>query len=331
LRTFVDEVEKDLFRVKVPLRDIPLKYVNSYIIRDDESVFIVDPGMNRRECLDTIQDALSRLRIRSNKMDFFITHFHSDHIGLVGDLASLDSRIYLNDEEIETVRNAKGQGFGFAKAYMIRYGFPEAILEKALDQLLAGGARSYSWRPELDPIAVMDGDRINMGPYSFLCVHTPGHSPGHTCLYEPERKMLLAGDHILGDITPSVESLSDNANPLASYLDSLEKVKELDLDIIFPGHRRPVTTPNKRIAELIRHHHERCDEVLDILNRRPKNAYQVATKMTWDLPYASWEDVPESQKWFAMGETIAHLRYLESNGAIRREEARGGPIVFFLS
>ena len=325
----MDEIEKDLFRVKVPLRDIPLKYVNAYLIRDNESVFIVDPGMNRSECLDAMQDALSRLQIRSNKMDFFITHFHTDHIGLVGDLASPDSRIYLNGEEIETVRNVKGLGFSFAKAYMIRYGFPEAIMDKTLDQLLAGGARGYSWRPELNPIAVKDGDRINVGSYSFLCIHTPGHSPGHTCLYEPERKMLLAGDHILGDITPSVGSLSDSTNPLASYLESLEKVKALNIDIILPGHRRLITSPSIRIAELIRHHHERCDEVLDILSRGPKDAYKVATKMTWDLPYASWKDIPESQKWFATGETIAHLRYLEANGAVSREEEHG-TVVFLV-
>lgn len=323
----IDNLQKDLYRVEVPLRGVPLKAVNSYVITDGNRGLIIDPGMNRNECKEVMQNAISELGIESDKLDFFVTHFHTDHIGLVATLASMESKIYLGNEEVETVRNMKGLGFSFASEYMMRYGFPESILNKALDQLLAGGARSVVWRPELNLIPVMDGDRIDFGSYSFLCVHTPGHSPGHTCLYEPEKKLLIAGDHILCDITPSVNSLSDNINPLISYLKSLEKVKALDIDLILPGHRRVITSPDIRIAELISHHRERCDEVLHILSNSPKDAYQVATKMTWDLPYSSWEEVPESQKWFATGEAIAHLRYLEVMEKVERSH-KSGAIVF---
>ena len=326
MSTTVDKLEDNLYRVEVPLRGVPLKAVNSYIIKDGTRGLIIDPGMNRSECLEVIQDAIADIRIQSDKLDFFVTHFHTDHIGLVSAIASPESMIYLSNKEIDTVRNFKGLGFSFASEYMMRYGFPEEILDQALDQLLSGGARNVIWRPELNPIAVKDGDRIDYGPYSFLCVHTPGHSPGHTCLYEQKKRMLIAGDHILSDITPSVGSLSDEINPLISYIESLEKVKELDIDLILPGHRRIITNPSIRIEELLQHHKERCDEILVTLTQGPKDAYQVATKITWDLPYSSWKDVPESQKWFATGEAIAHLRYLEAKGEIRREDASGSVV-----
>ncbi|MBN2062243.1 MAG: MBL fold metallo-hydrolase [Deltaproteobacteria bacterium] len=329
MKIAVDKLEDNLYRIKVPLSGIPLGYVNSYVIKDGKKGLMIDTGLNRNECLEVIQNALSYLKIQLDNLDLFITHFHSDHIGLVGALASPKHKIYLGSEEIKAVRNFDGHGFSFASRYMIGYGFPAAILDQALNQLLAGGARSFAWRPELNLIAVRDGDQIAFGPYSFLCVHTPGHSPGHTCLYEPKKRMLFAGDHILCNITPSVGSMSDDTNPLISYLKSLEKVKALDIDIILPGHRRAIRSPDIRIQELINHHKERCDEILDILTDGPKDAYHVATGISWDLPYSSWKEVPESQKWFATAETIAHLRYMETKGIVRRDDASGEHTLFF--
>jgi len=73
---------------------------------------------------------------------------------------------------------------------------------------------------------------------------------------------------------------------------------------------------DKRIDELKQHHYRRIEEVLTILNTESKNAFQVASEMTWDIDCASWDQFPLAQKWFATGETIAHLRYLEEEGAV---------------
>jgi hypothetical protein len=70
------------------------------------------------------------------------------------------------------------------------------------------------------------------------------------------------------------------------------------------------------------HHQNRADEILMILKESQKNAYQVAAEMTWDIEYDSWDQFPLQQKWFATGEAMAHLRYLEEKGLIQSKKER---------
>ena len=142
------------------------------------------------------------------------------------------------------------------------------------------------------------------------------------CLYEPNKKILVAGDHILGDITPTISLLSDDWNPLKEYLESLDKVYQLDIELVLPGHRDVFKNAKKRIRELKDHHQKRLDEIIAILGKGRKNAFQVASQMTWDIVYDSWDLFPVSQKWFATGEAISHLKYLEEKGVIRKEMRR---------
>jgi glyoxylase-like metal-dependent hydrolase (beta-lactamase superfamily II) len=174
-----------------------------------------------------------------------------------------------------------------------------------------------------------DGDQILVGGYSFRCISTPGHSMGHTCLYEPEKKILVAGDHILFDITPNIQCWFEDYNPLKNYLASLDKVNNLDVELVLPGHRSLMSDHKKRIAELKEHHRTRLEEVLSILGNETLTAYEVASQMSWDIKCDCWEDFPRAQKWFATGEAIAHLRYLEREGVIVRKD-KGGAIAFGL-
>ena len=107
------------------------------------------------------------------------------------------------------------------------------------------------------------------------------------------------------------------------YLESLKKVLELDVELCLPGHRSFITDFSGRIAELLEHHRDRANEVLDVLKDRAKTAYQTAAGMSWRIRARSWEEFPVMQKWFATGEAIAHLRYLERKGLARREERNG--------
>jgi glyoxylase-like metal-dependent hydrolase (beta-lactamase superfamily II) len=169
-----------------------------------------------------------------------------------------------------------------------------------------------------------DGDSIQAGLYHFRCVSTPGHTLGHMCLYEPRHRLLIAGDHILIDITPNIQCWSDAENPLKAYLESLDKVAGLDVTRTLPGHRRLMNDPRPRIAELQAHHRTRLAEVLAILAGGPRNAFEIAARMTWDIQADRWEDFPVAQQWFATGEALSHLRYLEEEGKIARLEAGNG-------
>ncbi|MBT3368748.1 MAG: MBL fold metallo-hydrolase [Nitrospina sp.] len=319
----IEDLMPDLFRIEIPLPDSPLKSLNSYVIKGLERNLVIDTGLNRKECLEAMHAGLRELNVDLEKTDFFITHLHADHFGLVSQLVADSGKVFFNRPDSEII-----ESFGGWEP-MVEYaglnGFPRSELINALKS--HPGYKFHSeWVPDLS--ILKDNDLIHIGDYHFRCIETPGHTRGHTCLYEPTRKLLIAGDHILIDITPNIQCWSDQGNPLKDYLNSLEKVRKLDVELVLPGHRRVFKKYEERIDELQQHHNKRLEEILSILSVSSKTAFQVASEMTWDIKYDSWAQFPLAQKWFATGEAISHLRYLEENGRLM-EKRRGGEILFF--
>ncbi len=310
-----EELFPDLYRLKIPLPESPLKYLNSYILKSPDRNLIIDTGLNRRECLEAMQTGLAELSVDLNRTDIFITHLHADHFGLVNKLATDRNRIFFSRPEKELIES--WEGFEAMIAYGGRNGFPEDQLRAALDKH-PGKKYGTQWMPELSLLD--DGDTVECGRYRFRCVTTPGHTLGHICLYEADRKILIAGDHILDDITPNIQCWTDGQNPLKWYLASLDKTAALEVDQVLPGHRRLIRDHRARIDELKTHHKNRLAEVLEILKSGPQSAFHVASRMTWDIKCDSWEAFPVTQKWFATGEAISHLRYLEEGAVIEKEK-----------
>jgi len=257
---------------------------------------------------------LDTLGINLSKSDIFITHLHADHFGLVSELATDSTNIFFSRPDKELMES--WEGFGAMIAYAGQNGFPEDQLKAAIDKH-PGAKYGSDWIPETKVLD--DGDGIDVGVYHFKCVATPGHTMGHTCLYEPDKKILVAGDHILIDITPNIQCWSDTDNHLKHYLASLDKVHKLPVDLVLPGHRRLIDNHRARIEELKKHHALRLDEVLAILTKGAMSAFEVASHMSWDIDCERWDQFPVAQKWFATGEALAHLRYLEEEAKVVRK------------
>lgn len=311
------EIMPGLFRIEVPLTGNPLRSVNSYIMPGEDHHLMVDAGLNRTECDRAIKTGLAELGIELSRTWFVATHLHADHIGLIWRWAAEDNapaRFLIGQADGERICN--WQGWDDYVSCAAINGFPPDRLQESI--LAHPGYRFKA--PEGFAVEYLkDGDRLECGDFQWSCIATPGHSRGHTCLYDPEKRLLLSGDHILGDITPNIECFSERLNPLADYLRSLEKVRKLDVSLVLPGHRSPIANMEERLDQLCAHHRQRLDEVLEILGSNSMHAYTVASRMSWDLDCSGWENFPPAQKWFAIGEAIAHLRYLESVGELQRE------------
>jgi glyoxylase-like metal-dependent hydrolase (beta-lactamase superfamily II) len=269
-----------------------------------------------------MQSGLEELNLDLEKTDFFITHLHADHSGLISKLVTDTSKTYFNGPDAELLANEGRWESMFS--YLKKSGFPEDELLGAFQNHPGYNYRS-TWIPALS--ILKSGDTLRIGDYVLKCTETPGHTVGHTCLYEPIKKFLVAGDHILCDITPNIQCRTEQGNPLRNYLRSLDKIYEFEIDLVLPGHRRLFSNHRERIEELKDHHRKRLDEGLSILDKGSKNAYQIASEMTWDINYDSWEMFPASQKLFAVGEAIAHLRYLEEEGKILQQT--GTPVITY--
>ena len=151
----------------------------------------------------------------------------------------------------------------------------------------------------------------------FRCVETPGHTRGHLCLFEPDGRIFLAGDHILPTISPILEFMRvDGWEPCKDYLASLEEIRCLDIELMLPGHGAPFRGHRERIDELKAHHERRLQKVLSLLKKDNRRLFQLASSMT---SHDSWNPCLSSKKIIVVGETVAHLAYLEKDGEVRSQ------------
>jgi len=317
----IEEIMTDFYRIEVPLPRNPLKYLNTYLIKGRERSLLVDTGFNIEECKKALFEGLKTLEVTPEKLDLFITHLHADHSGLITAVATEKSAVYCCKKDAEIINGASTFSYwAEMEGVLGSYGFPPQELSIAIKK-----HPGHRYIPNKKPVFsfVREKDIINVGDYIFTCVETPGHTPGHMCLYETNNKILISGDHILDDITPNIAVEKGATDLLYNYLESLDKIDQMDINVVLPGHRRIINNAHQRIAELKYHHENRLNEFIRILNHGRMNAYQVASKMTWDLTYNSWEQFPIPQKWFATAETITHLVYLCNKNKVRRIDNEG--------
>ena len=165
--------------------------------------------------------------------------------------------------------------------YLRRSGFPPEELAESFKR--HPGARFSGQMIEYAPLH--EGDVIEIAGYRLEVIDTPGHTFGHISLYDRAKRLFIAGDHILGDITPNIQAWADDHDPLGLYLDSITKVEALDVDLCLPGHRSLIHDFRGRCRELREHHEVRGQEVVDILRANGgRNAYETAALMTWGHP-----------------------------------------------
>lgn len=310
-----DEIMPGLNRIIIPLPNSPLKDLNSYVIKAYNRNLIIDTGFNRSVCYEAMEKGLHDLNIDLSKTDFMLTHMHSDHTGLISRLATDTSVVYFS--RIDSRIFNENIDWQAMLDYALHNGFQLEELIKAME---SHPGLKYSPKKIPEFTLLDDGDIIKIGDYNLKCLLTPGHTEGHICLYEEEKQILFSGDHVLYNITPHIESWSYEVNSLKNYLESLDKVRNLPVKIVLPGHRNFFTNLTGRIDELKKHHEIRANEVLEVLGINTMNAYDIAGGMTWDIDCENWDQFPVTQKWFAVGETIAHLLFLEGEGRVKRHK-----------
>ena len=146
--------------------------------------------------------------------------------------------------------------------------------------------------------------------------------------------MLLTGDHILPITTPNINMQAPtDDNPLKSYLTSLKKVGELDVELVLPGHEQIFAHHRDRVEELLAHHDHRLENMFEVSKGTVKTAYQIAYEVPWVIEpegfrVVAFKDLAIMDKAMAVGETMAHLEYLRFEGRVDRE-SRGGLIHYW--
>lgn len=312
---------ENIYRLDVPLKGNPLKNLNSYVITGKRNL-LIDTGFRTDECRAAMQSELNEIGISLDDTDIFLTHLHSDHTGLAPELHREGAKIYISQQDMDRMaRYVSGDAWKTSDSEFIKHGFPEYML-KTLES--ANPARSYAPKPFDGYTAAQPGQVFEYGGYKLEAILTPGHTPGHTCLFDPDSSTMFLGDCVLFDITPNITAWMGFENSLGAYLDSLKKLKSYNADKPMAAHRASSGRLNERIDAITEHHSRRLDECLAIVRSGDGQlAYDIAGGMKWSIRCDSWEDFPVAQRWFAVGETISHLDYLIDAGLVKRENEDG--------
>lgn len=317
----MNEVISGIYHLPLPIPNTGLAHINTYLIRGDSEYLLIDTGWNTTEAFDSLQEQLAEIGVNFEDISqIIITHIHPDHYGLAGRLKQLSqATITMHHREKDFIesRYINMAGLLTRLAQWLRV---NGVPADDLFQMQTASVDITKFvTPTLPDITLHGGETITHGSFSFQVLWTPGHSPGHICLYEPQRKVLLAGDHILPTITPNIGlNPQSSPDPLNDYLNSLNSMKQLETELILPGHEQPFTGLKQRIEQIIQHHGERNSEILGILNATAKTAYQIANKITWlrDTGGISWNDLGLWDKRMAVMETLAHLEAMRTDGKL---------------
>ncbi len=309
----------------IDMADSTLSHVNVYLISGNSGYLLVDTGWNTESSYTALKEGMKE--IGANIKDIYrvlVTHIHPDHFGMAGRIKQISGAdIAMHEIERGVIDS--------------RYISMDELLQQTLETLTANGTPhddmvnmrdatvglEHFVNPKYPDTLLHGGETITTGAFTFRVIWTPGHSAGHVCLYEPDRKILLSGDHVLPTITPNISVHPQSAgNPLGDYIESLHELKHLDVELVLPGHDEPFTGFVPRVDEIIRHHGERNREILSTIESEPKTAYAIAQDVTWGSN-ASWKILPYFHQRMAIFETLAHLEMMTAEGKIENKQENG--------
>jgi glyoxylase-like metal-dependent hydrolase (beta-lactamase superfamily II) len=297
-----------------------LPYVLPYLIRSRGETALVDNGWNTDSAFEALSSGMAEHDAKPTDIQqLIITHVHPDHFGLTGKLAEESgAKVLMHEREADEIdrRYTEPQPLvDTMKGWAARHGVPDNITP----DMARGSMGMRQFVAAKQPDVRLTGDEtITVGDFIFQVIWTPGHAPGHICLYEPNHKALLSGDHILPTITPNVSRYAGTiGSPLADYMASLEKVAKLDVDLLLPAHEFDTRDRPGRVAEIRAHHEERLNEMERCIGEGA-TAWDVAGRVKWAT--GSLVDFEPFMQRAAVGETLAHLEYLESLNRVRSHE-----------
>jgi glyoxylase-like metal-dependent hydrolase (beta-lactamase superfamily II) len=316
------KIGQGVHQLKVPIPDNPLGYLNCYLVEGKDGWLMVDTGWYTPDAFDSLEKGLRNLGLALTDIEtIIVTHVHPDHFGLAGKIKQVSPKTELLTHRWESdliePRYVKFRALRDRMSDMLqRHGIPSSDVS-------ALGSASL---PALQFVTVTLPDRtlyggeiIDTGRYALEIIWTPGHSPGHICLYEPENRFLFSGDHILPSISPNISyHVQSGDDPLGEYIYSLRKLQNLPVAKVLPAHEHVFTDLRSRIEEILVHHDRRKGEMLEVISQEPHNAYEISSRVKWNIPDKSWEQFPPLLKRGAVTETIAHLEYMRWEGDVVR-------------
>ena len=308
------EIEEGIYRIALPTPIPDIKETYSYLLIGENGNILVDAGWRSQESLNNLKENMLKIgsKIESIK-EVIITHLHVDHYGLAQEIKEISgANIIVHKKEIESINTLKSKEYrkDLNKSGLNEIDIKQSI--KMIDLMEKDIPRNF------DEILQVN-EEIKTKNNLFEIILTPGHTPGHICLYDKKKKIMISGDHILNNSTPNIPyyPIEENYNPLNDYLESLKSISKLEIKKMLPAHNETFSNVQNRIEQIIKHHSERLEDVINALDYESKNIQEIAIEISWTK--RKWNNLDSINKFFAILETISHLEFLRLNNKIQKD------------
>ena len=300
--------------------------VNCYLI-EDEPLTLVDTGPNSGKALDELQTQLGELGHSIDDVELVVlTHQHVDHVGLAeiivehsgAEVAALDKAV----ERLANFSEDAERDDRFAADLMLRSGIPENVVVAL--QSVSASFRGWGSKVQVTrPLA--DGEVLELANRRLEVQHRPGHSPSDTLFWDPERRILLAADHLIAHISSNplisrpLDGSAERTQALVSYIDSLRRTRELPAELVLSGHGDPITDHVALIDERLARTERRKRKILGLIRDRGAISGH-------ELAQALWGNVAVTQAFLTLSEIIGHVDLLMNEGLVGEEEGDDGVV-----
>ncbi|MGH2963114.1 MAG: MBL fold metallo-hydrolase [Solirubrobacterales bacterium] len=296
--------------------------VNCYLI-EDEPLTLVDTGANSGKGLDELGHQLAEHERSIEDLELVVlTHQHIDHIGLAEVIASRSgAEVAAIDAAVDFLEN-----FGedaerddqFAAELMLSHGVPEDVVTAL--QSVSRSFRAWGSRPKVGR-PLRDGETLTFRDRALEVQHRPGHSPSDTLLWDADRRILLAADHLIARIssnaliTRPLDGSDDRTQALVTYIESLRRTRDLPAEIVLSGHGEPITDHVALIDERFAGFESRAEKIHALIAERPSSGYELAQEL--------WGNVAVTQAFLTLSEVIGHIDLLINDGRVRELTENG--------
>ena len=303
-----------LWRLRLPLPWPGVPHCNAWAVAAGDGVVLFDTGMHEPGSLAHLERALDQVRLRLEHVRLLVcTHAHSDHYGQAATIVErAGCELWLHPNHGHMTAAAQDPEAWLARRLEVarQSGVPEEPLRRYAEERRGQGfGVAAIVEPDRD---LLTGVTIPTDLGEWTVHETPGHAPSHVCLHQPQRRLLISGDHLLGRVSLYYD-YGWTPDPAGEFLHSLDVVEALDARLCLPGHGRPFADVAGHVAAnraLVR---ERLAAVEGALDGRPRTAVEI-------VPAVYGEPLSPLTGSWRLSETLCYLVHLERRGVVRRRE-----------
>jgi glyoxylase-like metal-dependent hydrolase (beta-lactamase superfamily II) len=313
-----ERVLAGLWRLRLPLPWPGVPHCNAWAIRNGDGIVLVDCGMHldpdgeQPGSLSQLERAMAQVGLTLEQVrKLVITHAHIDHWGEAATVMQRSGcELWMHPNHAHGTERERDSGTALAHTMEIARagGVPERILLAYLEQIKkAPSGIAAVVTPDHD---LVDGVTIDsdLGPWSVY--ETPGHAPSEVSLFQPERRVLISGDHLLGRISLYYD-FGWSQDPITEFLASLDLVDALDARLCLSGHGKPFTDVHAHVVATKQAVAERLTATRAALDSRPRTALEL-------IPSIYGEQlIPETANW-RLTESLCMLQHLCLEGFAAR-------------